>query len=284
VELEMPPKKEKVVYTKLTELQLQYYRAIKSKTLPDLLSPFAYQQLKNKGSSLQNMLMQLRKCCNHPYLFQWPLDKEGEEIIDETLVQQSGKLQLLDRLLPRLQEEGHRMLIFSQFTKTLDIVEDYLSFREYSFCRIDGTTPQVEREESIAKFNTDREISCFLLSTRAGGLGINLATADTVIFFDSDWNPQMDLQAQDRCHRIGQTKPVRIYRLATANSVESRILARANAKLKLDRLVIQKGNFVGVRSKSKGITESDLAEILKEHDGLAGVAEDITDEQLFQWD
>jgi len=191
----------------------------------------------------------------------------------------------LDRILPRLQKEGHRVLLFSQFTKSLDIIEDYLLLRERNYCRIDGSTNQPDREEQIRIFNTQEDKFCFLLSTRAGGLGINLATADTVIFFDNDWNPQMDLQAQDRCHRIGQVRPVRIYRLATANSVESRILERANSKLKLDRLVIQKGNFVGLKAKSKHITESELQELLTaEQPSLLGKADEISDEFLFNWD
>jgi len=226
VEVDIPKKQEKVVYTKLTEIQQKYYQAVVSKTLPDILSEQAIKQLRNKGTGLQNMLMQLRKACNHPYLFEWPVDEKGEEIIDEELIKVSGKLQLLDRVLDKFQKEGHKVLIFSQMTKMLDILEDYMAFRNYKCCRLDGSTAQVDRQQSIEEFAKKDDIFCFLLSTRAGGLGINLTAADTVIFYDNDWNPQVDLQAQDRCHRIGQTRPVRVYRFATANSVESRILER----------------------------------------------------------
>ena len=191
---------------------------------------------------LQNLFMQLRKVCNHPYLFYYPYNHENDELrIDENLIKNSGKMMLLDQLVPELIRRGHRLLIFSQMTSMLDIIEDYLNMRSVEFCRIDGSTSQPEREVQMKKFKESTQIPVFLLSTRAGGLGINLTSADTVIFFDSDWNPQMDLQAQDRVHRIGQTKPVLIYRLVTADSVESKILERASSKRKLEKLVIHKG-------------------------------------------
>lgn len=158
--------------------------------------------------------------------------------INEELVNACGKLQILDWMLPELQSQGSRVLIFSQMTRVLDILEDYLSLRGQKWCRLDGTTPCEERLEQIEEFQSNPSILCFLLSTRAGGLGINLTEADTVILFDSDWNPQQDLQAQDRCHRIGQTKPVHIYRLVTVNSIEMQIMKKANAKRKLHRLVM----------------------------------------------
>jgi len=183
-----------------------------------------------------------------------------------------------------LKQEGHKVLIFSQMTKMLDILEDYMALRKYQYCRLDGTTNQVDRETRMKDFNTNKDIFCFLLSTRAGGLGINLTAADTVVFYDNDWNPQMDLQAQDRCHRIGQTKDVRVFRLATANSIESRILERQEKKMKLERLVIQKGNFVGVKSKSTLNGIEELVELLKhETPKIAGQVEEISDEYLFSW-
>ena len=194
-----------------------------------------------RNMKLQNLFMQLRKVCNHPYTFFYPYDVKTEALkIDEKLVKNSGKLIILDQLLPALISRKHRTLIFSQMTGTMDILEDYLNMRNFRFCRIDGSTPQADRESEIADFRENEKIPVFLLSTRAAGLGINLVAADTVIFYDSDWNPQMDLQAQDRAHRIGQTKPVLVYRLAAANSVESKILERASSKRKLEKVVMHK--------------------------------------------
>ncbi|ORX56285.1 hypothetical protein DM01DRAFT_1017625 [Hesseltinella vesiculosa] len=195
---------------------------------------------------LQNLVMQLRKVCNHPFLFDWPVDlSTNMPILNNDLAAQSGKVLLLDRLLPALFERGHKVLIFSQMTKMLDILEDWATvLKQWPICRLDGSVSQESRREQIDAFNqADSEYKLFLLSTRAGGLGINLTSADTVIIFDSDWNPQMDLQAQDRVHRIGQTKPVLIYRLVTGNTVESKLLDRASAKRRLEKLVISKGSF-----------------------------------------
>lgn len=283
VELQLPKKYVKIVPTKLSSIQSTYYKAILNKDLGSILSAEAQKRLKNQGSSLQNMLVQLRKVCNHPYLFDWPQDKDGEDIVDERIVKASGKLQMLDRILPRLKEEGHKVLIFSQMTKMMDILEDFLTLRKLSYCRLDGQTPQKEREEKIQEFNNKDAYFCFLLSTRAGGLGINLTAADVAIFYDSDWNPQMDLQAQDRCHRIGQTREVYVFRFATSNSIESRILERQEFKMKLERLVIQKGNFKGNKSKSTINKISELEDLLNsETPNLVGT-EETTDEQLFSW-
>jgi SWI/SNF-related matrix-associated actin-dependent regulator of chromatin subfamily A member 5 len=135
-----------------------------------------------------------------------------------------------------------RILIFSQMTRVLDILEDFCSWREYQYCRLDGQTPHEERQKSINEYNAPGSTKfIFMLSTRAGGLGINLATADVVILYDSDWNPQVDLQAQDRAHRIGQTKQVRVFRFITENTVEERIVEKAEMKLRLDNIVIQQG-------------------------------------------
>ena len=208
--------------------------------------------------------MQLRKVCNHPYLFFYPFHVQSNELkIDENLIKNSGKLVILDQLLSALLSRKHKILIFSQMTGVLDILEDYLNFRHVLFCRIDGSTPQVERESEIAEFRSNSKVSVFLLSTRAAGLGINLVVADTVIFFDSDWNPQMDLQAQDRAHRIGQTKPVIVYRLASANSVESKILERASSKRKLEKVVIHKSKFKGIKQLAKNNENSIQSDELK---------------------
>ncbi|KIM43935.1 hypothetical protein M413DRAFT_443000 [Hebeloma cylindrosporum] len=198
---------------------------------------------------LQNTVMQLRKVCSHPFLFDWPVDPDTlYPILGEELVNASGKMMVLDRLLRELFKRGHKVLLFSQFTTMLDIIEDWaVDYMGWRICRIDGSTAPLERREQMNVFQTggdDPEAPrLFLLSTRAGGLGINLVAADTVIFYDQDWNPQMDAQAQDRAHRIGQTKPVLIFRLVSAHTVETKIMQRATEKRKLEALVIAKGKF-----------------------------------------
>jgi len=200
----------------------------------------------------------------------------GEELPTlEKLVAASGKMALLHKLLPGLKQRGHKVLIFSQMTRMLDIIEDYVRIMKYGYARIDGTIAQGERQRQIDGFNNDLEIFAFLLSTRAGGQGINLASADTVIIYDSDWNPQQDLQAQDRCHRIGQTRPVVVYRLIIANSVDSRILRRARSKLFLERLVVGKGSFS--RRGTTRITTEDVRELLHSQNADEKT---ITDEEI----
>ncbi|KAF9288314.1 hypothetical protein BGZ68_000443 [Mortierella alpina] len=223
---------------------------------------------------LMNMVMQLRKVCNHPFLFDWPIDpKTNMPVLSEDLLNSSGKMLVLNRLLDALFSRGHKVLIFSQFTTMLDIIQDWAEiYKGWSCCRIDGSVPQEDRRRQIAEFNKNPALKLFLLSTRAGGLGINLTSADTVIIFDSDWNPQMDLQAQDRVHRIGQTKPVMIYRLVTANTVEGKIIEKANSKRKLEKLVIHKGKFKQPPSSAgmthdRASTLADIAEMLAQDDG-----------------
>ncbi|KAK2155795.1 hypothetical protein LSH36_231g03027 [Paralvinella palmiformis] len=219
---------------------------------------------------LRNVLALLRKACNHPYLISYPLTESDDYKIDEDLVTASGKFLLLDRMLPALKKGGHKVLIFSQMTSTLDILNDYCYLRHWKFCRLDGSVQIEDRRIQIDDFNNDPDTFIFLLSTRAGGLGINLTAADTVIIFDSDWNPQGDIQAEDRCHRIGQTRPVLIYRLVTKNTVDEKIVRRANAKRKLEKMVIHKGQFKrGLNHDAKpvsAISAEELAEILKETD------------------
>ncbi|KAJ5771310.1 uncharacterized protein N7511_003361 [Penicillium nucicola] len=192
---------------------------------------------------MQNPIMQARLACNSPHNFYWPWMGESSTV-DETLVSASGKMLLLDRLVPCLLSKGHKILIFSQFKTQLDIIEEWVTeLRSWECCRIDGAIPQEDRRAQIHDFNKKNSHKIFLLSTRAGGQGINLTAADTVILFDSDWNPQQDLQAQDRAHRIGQTKPVIVYRLATKGTVEQTLLEKADSKRRLERLIIQKGKF-----------------------------------------
>ncbi|CAK7270768.1 Putative ATPase [Sporothrix epigloea] len=240
----------------------------------------AKREIANK--KLGNPLMQLRLVCNSPHNFYNPWswaslsEDAAERPVDESIVTASGKMLLLDRLLPALFRRGHKVLIFSQFKTQLDLLEAYSAeLRDWKVCRIDGSVAHASRQAQIDLFNRDPDYKLFLLSTRAGGQGINLASADTVILFDSDWNPQQDLQAQDRAHRIGQTRPVVVYRLATKGTVEEDLLMSADAKRRLEKLVIKKGGFRTMGQKlsstkgtGKGKGEGDGADGEGETDGL----------------
>merc|ERR1712223_1275645 len=238
VEKSLLPKKESNIYVGLSKMQREWYTKILMKDI-DIVNGAG----KTEKMRLQNILMQLRKCTNHPYLF------DGAEpgppyTTDEHMIENCGKLNILDKLLPKLKEQGSRVLIFTQMTRILDILEDYCWFRKHSYCRIDGQTPHEERDTQIQEYNAENsEKFIFMLSTRAGGLGINLYTADIVILYDSDWDPQADLQAQDRAHIIGQKKQVKVFRLVTENTVDEKIVEKAAIKLRLDRMVIQAGRL-----------------------------------------
>lgn len=304
VEKSIPLKEETIIEVELTMIQKRYYRAILEKNLEFL----------RKGGSdvapnLLNAMMELRKCCIHPYLIKGAeesilgdfmkrkagmvvpakemsidvaeqsalglpdlgVDSRDSIKIVETgaaasipiddyykvLIQSSGKLVLLDKLLQKL-KDSHKVLIFSQMTRCLDLLSDYLSYRRYRFERIDGAVRGECRQAAIDRFsNTD--VFVFLLCTRAGGVGINLTAADTVIIFDSDWNPQNDLQAQARCHRIGQTSEVKVYRLITRNTYEREMFDKAGLKLGLDRAVLQKMSY---DNKDQKMKKKDAVEIL----------------------
>ncbi|EDW10551.2 uncharacterized protein Dmoj_GI18484 [Drosophila mojavensis] len=235
VEANLLPKKEVNIYVGLSRMQREWYRKL---LLNDIDVMTCYGTISKMR--VMNIIMQLRKCVNHPYLF------EGVEELpyttDSNLLKNSGKMLILDKLLMKLQEQGSRVLIFSQMTRMLDILEDYCNWRKFDYCRLDGQTPHEDRDKLIREYNMENSPKfIFMLSTRAGGLGINLATADVVIIYDSDWNPQMDLQAMDRAHRIGQKKQVRVFRLIAEKTVDEKILEHANIKLRLDRKVIQNG-------------------------------------------
>ncbi|CAK9238133.1 unnamed protein product [Sphagnum jensenii] len=272
VEKSLPPKIERILRVEMSPLQRRYYKWILERNFHDL----------NKGVrgnnqvSLLNIVVELKKCCNHPFLFESADHGYGGDASTndnnkvQRIVLSSGKLALLDKLLTRLRETNHRVLIFSQMVRMLDILADYLSLRGFQFQRLDGSTRADLRQQAMEHFNAPgSEDFCFLLSTRAGGLGINLATADTVIIFDSDWNPQNDLQAMSRAHRIGQQDVVNIYRFVTSRSVEEDILERAKKKMVLDHLVIQKLNAQGRLEKKetkKGTAifdKNELAAILR---------------------
>uniref|UniRef100_A0A2K5QED7 Chromodomain helicase DNA binding protein 5 n=1 Tax=Cebus imitator TaxID=2715852 RepID=A0A2K5QED7_CEBIM len=255
----MPAKTELIVRVELSQMQKKYYKFILTRNFEALNSKGGGNQV-----SLLNIMMDLKKCCNHPYLFpvaavEAPVLPNGS-YDGSSLVKSSGKLMLLQKMLKKLRDEGHRVLIFSQMTKMLDLLEDFLEYEGYKYERIDGGITGGLRQEAIDRFNAPgAQQFCFLLSTRAGGLGINLATADTVIIYDSDWNPHNDIQAFSRAHRIGQNKKVMIYRFVTRASVEERITQVAKRKMMLTHLVVRPG----LGSKSGSMTKQELDDILK---------------------
>jgi len=355
VDLEIPPKKEVLVYCPLTQRQKDLYRHIVEKTIEDFLTTpeekgkdvlpekrqkahvdysafldereFAdddkfeahmaklneyTERIKGTGSSaytkvmdklkggneknfsVKSRMMDMRKAVNHPYLIEYPISDCGtfydttEDVIDIC-----GKLAVLHQMLTKLNEKGHKTLIFSQMTKMLDILGDYLNLKKIKFCRLDGSMQFMDRQENIDTFNKDPEHKVFLLSTRAGGLGINLTAADTCIIYDSDWNPQQDLQAQDRCHRIGQTKPVMIYRLVSANTIDQKIVERAAAKRKLEKMIIHKEKFKSgassIATSLKTLSPTELLNLLDSKDHVGVVSAEalasgkvFTDEQMEQ--
>ncbi|GKU99146.1 hypothetical protein SLEP1_g12034 [Rubroshorea leprosula] len=283
VEQMLPRKKEIILYANLTEHQRNFQDHLVNKTLEDYLREKVDTGRGIKGK-LNNLMVQLRKNCNHPDLLQSAFDGSSSYPPVEQIIEQCGKFCLLDKLLARLFDRKHKVLIFSQWTKILDIMDYYFSEKGFEVCRIDGSVKLDERKRQIQEFNDiNSNYRIFLLSTRAGGLGINLTAADTCILYDSDWNPQMDLQAMDRCHRIGQTKPVHVYRLATAQSVECRILKRAFSKLKLEHVVIGKGQFHQERKPSTDtLEEEDLLALLRDEETAEDkrIQTDISDEDL----
>ncbi|KAI4461491.1 chromodomain-helicase-dna-binding protein 3-related-related [Holotrichia oblita] len=255
----MPSKSEFIVRVELSPMQKKYYKYILTRN---------FEALNPKGGgqsvSLLNIMMDLKKCCNHPYLFpaaaeEAPLGPHGN-YETQSLIKAAGKLVLLSKMLKTLREQGHRVLIFSQMTKMLDILEDYLEGEGYKYERIDGAITGSARQEAIDRFNAPgAQQFVFLLSTRAGGLGINLATADTVIIYDSDWNPHNDIQAFSRAHRIGQANKVMIYRFVTRNSVEERVTQVAKRKMMLTHLVVRPG----MGGKGANFTKQELDDILR---------------------
>ncbi|XP_055664158.1 chromodomain-helicase-DNA-binding protein 1-like isoform X2 [Falco peregrinus] len=251
---ELPKKVEVVLYHGMSALQRKYYKAILMKDLD------IFENEGGRKITLQNVLIQLRKCVAHPYLFNG-VEPEPFEIGDH-IVEASGKLVLLDKLLSFLYAGGHRVLLFSQMTQLLDILQDYLDYRGYSYERLDGSVRGEERYLAIKNFG-QQPIFIFLLSTRAGGVGMNLTAADTVIFADGDFNPQNDLQAIARAHRIGQHKPVKIIRLIGRDTIEEIIYRRAASKLRLTNAIVEGGQFALGAPKHQGAAELQLSEILK---------------------
>ncbi|KAG4999645.1 hypothetical protein JHK87_020717 [Glycine soja] len=262
----IPPKTERMVPVELSSIQAEYYRAMLTKN---------YQVLRNIGKgvaqqSMLNIVMQLRKVCNHPYLIPGTEPESGSvEFLHEMRIKASAKLTLLHSMLKILHREGHRVLIFSQMTKLLDILEDYLNieFGSKTYERVDGSVSVADRQTAIARFNQDKSRFVFLLSTRSCGLGINLATADTVIIYDSDFNPHADIQAMNRAHRIGQSNRLLVYRLVVRASVEERILQLAKKKLMLDQLFVNKS---GSQKEVEDILKWGTEELFNDSPGLNG--------------
>lgn len=276
VEKLLLPKKELNIYCGMSDMQRSWYQKILEKDIDAVNGA----NKKESKTRLLNIVMQLRKCCNHPYLF------EGAEpgppfTTDEHLVYNAEKMKILDQLLKKFQSEGSRVLIFSQMSRMLDILEDYCGFREFQYCRIDGQTDHVDRVNAIDEYNKPgSEKFVFLLTTRAGGLGINLTSADIVILFDSDWNPQADLQAMDRAHRIGQTKQVKVFRFITENAIEEKVLERAAQKLRLDQLVIQQARNSNIGQQANKAASKDELLNMIQHGAADVFAEKTKDDDV----
>ncbi len=291
VESQLPDKVEYIIRCDMSALQRVIYHHMKQSGVLLTDNSDAIDDGKGGAKSaagakaLMNTIMQLRKICNHPFIFQDIEEKLSKHlnysngiINGPDIYRASGKFELLDRILPKFKSTGHRVLMFCQMTALMTVMEDYLVYRNYKYLRLDGMTKADERGELLKIFNDkDSEYFLFLLSTRAGGLGLNLQVADTVIIFDSDWNPHQDLQAQDRAHRIGQKNEVRVLRLMTVNTVEEKILAAARYKLNVDSKVIQAGKFDG---KTTGQERKEILHtILKQDNESTEEEADVPDDE-----
>uniref|UniRef100_A0AAQ6A0Q1 SWI/SNF related, matrix associated, actin dependent regulator of chromatin, subfamily a, member 4 n=1 Tax=Amphiprion ocellaris TaxID=80972 RepID=A0AAQ6A0Q1_AMPOC len=284
VEAQLPEKVEYVIKCDMSSLQRVLYRHMQAKGV--LLTDGSEKDKKGKGGTktLMNTIMQLRKICNHPYMFQQieesfseHLGFSGGIVQGPDLYRASGKFEVLDRILPKLRATNHKVLLFCQMTSLMTIMEDYFAYRSFKYLRLDGTTKAEDRGMLLKTFNDpESEYFIFLLSTRAGGLGLNLQSADTVVIFDSDWNPHQDLQAQDRAHRIGQQNEVRVLRLCTVNSVEEKILAAAKYKLNVDQKVIQAGMF---DQKSSSHERRAFLQAILEHEEQDEEEDEVPDDE-----
>jgi len=269
VEKLMPKKIETKVLCPLSSTQIFWYKGFLMNEIESLITLTEEggdaEASKGKHNMLRNLIMQLRKVCLHPYLFDFA---EHNANIDDTSVEEliatSGKLAVLDKLLISLFKGGHRTCIFSQFTSMLNILEDYCVLRGWRYCRFDGGTPRAQRNHIINRFNAPgSDVFIFLMSTKSGGLGINLQTADTCILYDSDWNPQPDLQAMARVHRIGQTRTVHVYRMLSAGTIEERVVERAEKKLYLDQMVNRGASNRDMDEEGTSLSTSELLASLK---------------------
>ncbi|TPX41392.1 hypothetical protein SeMB42_g05049 [Synchytrium endobioticum] len=266
VEKSLPTKTERILRIDLSPMQLMYYKAIYTKNFSSLASSQTSRNAQG-GASLMNVAMELKKASNHPYLFE---GAEDVSVINKQeqlrgIIANSGKMVLLDKLLARLKEGGHRVLVFSQMVRLLDILSDYMRLRGYQYQRLDGTVPSEQRKRAMEHFNAEGSNDfVFLLSTKAGGLGLNLETADTVVIFDSDWNPQNDLQAMARAHRIGQKKTVNVYRFVAKDTIEEEIIERAKRKMVLEYAIIKQMDTSGRGLLQKGTDTSSTNQMSRE--------------------
>ena len=285
---DLPPIKEVVVHLPMSPLQRKLYRGILRKDITTLVSPGS------QRSSLLNTVMQLRKCCNHPYMFSG-VEKEPF-VMGDHIVANASKLVFLDKLLARLSPAGetdskkkknkheeyrHRVLVFSQFSSMLDILQDYLSYRNYACARLDGSVRGEDRSDVVDSFQKREDAFVFLLSTRAGGVGLTLTAADTVVFYDSDWNPQMDLQAQQRAHRIGQEREVTVYRLLCERTVEDGIMLNATRKLAMSEGLLRTATSAGQGKKAVEGGAGDLKALVRW--AASGDLADVTDKDDEDW-
>ncbi|KAG5209975.1 Chromatin remodeling complex subunit [Trichophyton interdigitale] len=277
----LPPVAQIILPVSMTIVQKKLYKSILSKNSQLIKSVF-----KNTGTNstvkqserhnLNNILMQLRKCLCHPFVYSKAIEDRGvnSTLLHRNMVEASAKLQLLELLLPKLQERGHRVLIFSQFLDFLDIVEDFLDGLGLAHLRLDGSMTSLKKQKNIDAYNAPgSEYFAFLLSTRAGGVGINLATADTVIILDPDFNPHQDIQALSRAHRIGQKKKVMVFQLMTRGSAEEKIMQIGKKKMALDHVLIE-------RMDAEDDDELDLEAILR-HGAEALFDDDNTSDLVY---
>lgn len=258
----LKPMAQIIVPVSMTIVQKKLYKSILAKN-PQLIKAI----FKNDGKGLKqterhnlnNILMQLRKCLCHPFVYSKAIEERGVSatLLYRNLVEASSKLQLLELLLPKLQQRGHRVLIFSQFLDFLDIIEDFLDGLGMMHLRLDGSLSSIQRQKRIDAYNApDSPYFAFMLSTRAGGVGINLATADTVIIMDPDFNPHQDIQALSRAHRIGQKKKVLVFQLMTKGSAEEKMMQIGRKKMALDHVLIE-------RMDAEEDNELDLESVLR---------------------
>jgi len=286
VESQLPDKVEYIIKCEMSGLQRALYTHMQEKGVMLTNEPQKEGKSGGGAKALMNTIMQLRKLCNHPFMFQ-PIEQayarhagmHTDTVVGPDVYRASGKFEMLDRIFPKMKASGHRILLFCQMTQLMTILEDFMTWRGYKYLRLDGTSKSEERGEMLRDFNKpDSDYFIFILSTRAGGLGLNLQTADTVIIFDSDWNPHQDLQAMDRAHRIGQKNEVRVLRLMTVNSVEERILAAARYKLNMDEKVIQAGKF---DQRSTGSERQQLLQsILREEEDDDDEENEVPDDDV----
>ncbi|ORY14692.1 PHD/FYVE-zinc-finger like domain-domain-containing protein [Clohesyomyces aquaticus] len=275
----LPPLSQIIVPLSMSVLQKNLYKSILAKNPEWLKALFTTTALKaQERANLSNILMQLRKCLCHPFVYSREIEERTDvaAVSHRNLVEASAKLQLLELLLPKLKERGHRVLIFSQFLDMLSIIEDFMDGMQLSYQRLDGTMGSLEKQKRIDQFNApESPLFAFLLSTRAGGVGINLATADTVIILDPDFNPHQDIQAISRAHRIGQKKKVLCFQLMTRGSVEEKITQMGRKKMALDHVVVEQLDADDLEDKDvESMLKHGAAELFKDDDGAHDIRYD----------